>query len=92
MNIPRSEHPKPQFMRQGYINLNGRWQFEIDNGRSGESRGLMQPGVTLSGNITVPFCPESKLSGVANRDFMNGVWYKRTIDLPQQEGRVRLHL
>jgi hypothetical protein len=63
MNIPRQEHPKPQFMRKGYINLNGQWQFEIDNGLSGEARGLCTPGRKLNGTITVPFCPESKLSG-----------------------------
>ncbi|MBR4863756.1 MAG: beta-galactosidase [Oscillospiraceae bacterium] len=91
MHIPRQEHPKPQFMRKGYINLNGQWQFEIDNGRSGEARGLQKIGVKLGSTITVPFCPESMLSGVANRDFMNGVWYKRTVDLPRQEGCVRLH-
>ena len=91
MNIPRQEHPKPQFMRKGYINLNGQWQFEIDNGLSGEARGLHTTGRKLESTITVPFCPESKLSGVANRDFMNGVWYKRTLQLPKQNGLVRLH-
>ena len=91
METPRMEHPKPQFMRQGYRNLNGTWQFEIDNGCSGEARGLQNPGVTLSGSILVPFCPESKLSGVENRDFMNGVWYKRTVNLETVTGQVRLH-
>ena len=91
MTIPRQEHPKPQFMRSNWINLNGPWQFEIDNGCSGEDRGLQMPGRELSGVITVPFCPESKLSGVGNRDFMNGVWYKRTVTLEKQTGRVRLH-
>lgn len=91
MNIMRIEHPKPQFMREGYISLNGQWQFEVDNGCSGEARGLHNPHVALKESIIVPFCPESKLSGIENRDFMNGVWYKRTFDLPKQKGRVRLH-
>lgn len=91
MQNPRQEHPKPQFMRPGYLNLNGCWQFETDNGCSGEDRGLHTPGRVLSGTITVPFCPESKLSGVENRDFMNGVWYKRTVELKKPTGRVRLH-
>ncbi len=91
MSIPRQEHPRPQFMREGYINLNGLWQFEIDNGCSGEARGLQLPGAALKDRITVPFCPESKLSGVNHKDFMNGVWYKRTLTLPEQSGRVRLH-
>ena len=91
MPIPRPEHPKPQFMRSAWMNLNGTWQFEIDNSRSGEARGLHQEGVALAQSITVPFCPESVLSGVVNTDFMLGVWYKRTVTLPAQNGRTRLH-
>ena len=37
------------------------------------------------------FCPESKLSGVGHTDFMNGVWYKRTVNVPAQTGRTVLH-
>ena len=91
MSIPRSEYPRPQFVREGWMNLNGQWQFEIDQGRSGEIRGLQKEGTQLSGEITVPFCPESKLSGVQYVDFMYGVWYKRTVTLPKQEGRTVLH-
>ncbi len=89
----RAEHPKPQFMRDTWQNLNGEWQFEIDHGNSGEARGLHSDEVTLSGKINVPFCPESKLSGVEYRDFMSSVWYKREIEIePEQlNGRVFLH-
>ena len=40
--IPRSEYPRPQFERQGWMNLNGTWQFEIDHGGSGRARGLVE--------------------------------------------------
>ena len=33
-NIPRKEYPRPQFVRENWMNLNGTWAFEIDNGRS----------------------------------------------------------
>jgi len=91
MQIPRPEYPRPQFLRQNWCNLNGQWQFEIDNGRSGMVRGLQKEGVDLSGTITVPFCPESKLSGVEHVDFMYGVWYKRKVNLEKVSGRVVLH-
>jgi len=93
MQIPRPEHPKPQFQRQSWMNLNGPWQFEIDNGRSGLARGLAEPDAKLSGQIMVPFCPESKLSGVEHRDFMYGLWYRRTVTLSEDQcsGRVFLH-
>ncbi|MBO5200022.1 MAG: beta-galactosidase [Clostridia bacterium] len=91
MQIPRKEYPRPQFVRSGWLNLNGQWQFEIDNGRSGEARGLSNEGAALSGEITVPFCPESKLSGVGHTDFMCGVWYKRTVTLDTLAPRTLLH-
>jgi len=93
MQIPRPEHPKPQFQRADWMNLNGTWAFEIDNGRSGIPRGLCEPTAKLSGEIIVPFCPESELSGVGHKDFMYGVWYQRkvTLDDAQRAGRVFIH-
>ena len=75
--IPRQEHPKPQFERKNWRNLNGIWDFEIDRGASGEARGVYLDSYALSEKINVPFCPESKLSGIADTDFMLAVWYKR---------------
>ena len=91
--IPRPEHPKPQFQRSNWYNLNGTWSFEIDNSRSGTARGLQNADAVLSSQITVPFCPESDLSGVGNKDFMLGVWYQKKIVLTQEQcaGRVFLH-
>ena len=93
MSIPRPEHPKPQFMRQTWQNLNGLWQFEIDNGRSGFARGLSEADACLSGQILVPFCPESKLSGIGYTDYMDAVWYHRVITVSAEEmsGRVLIH-
>ena len=91
--IYRTEHPKPQFMREDWINLNGTWQFEIDHGASGAKRGLFEEDKTLSGKICVPFCPESRLSGVGYTDFMAAVWYKREFEIPKEkkEKRVFIH-
>ena len=90
--IPRPEYPRPQFVRPSWMNLNGTWQFEIDAGASGRSRGLIEKE-KLEGEILVPFCPESELSGVSHKDFMESVWYRRTFKLPEEaEGnRVLLH-
>ena len=90
--IYRQEHPKPQFERATWMNLNGQWAFEIDNGRSGEARGLHNPEAVLSGVINVPFCPESKLSGVEHKDFMYGVWYQRKVTLTQVGTDCRLEI
>jgi len=76
--IPRPEHPNPQWERKNWLCLNGEWQFEIDYGSSGENRALYN-APSLNGKITLPFCPESPLSGVNQKDFMPCVWYKRKI-------------
>ena len=89
--LPRSEYPRPQFVRDAWMNLNGPWQFEIDHGASGRTRGLVERDLTST--INVPFCPESELSGVNHKDFMAAVWYRRSFTLPKEaEGkRVLLH-
>ncbi len=86
MNLPRPEYPRPQFRREDWLCLNGTWQFEIDQGDSGLERGLLDR--ELEGRITVPFCPESKLSGVENHDFLEAVWYRREVEIPSSwQGR-----
>lgn len=92
-NTPRPEHPNPIFQREEWLNLNGKWDFEIDSGNSGEERGLFKDGVKLAGEIVVPFCPESELSGVGNKDFMAAVWYRRAVNITakQLQSRVFLH-
>lgn len=89
----RAEHPKPQMQRADWQNLNGQWQFEIDHGNSGVERGLFKSDATLNGRIEVPFCPESKLSGVAYKDFMSSVWYKKETEITKDRltGVIVLH-
>ena len=77
---PRPEHPRPQFTRPDWLNLNGEWQFEIDRSDSGLERGLRDRDLTQ--RITVPFAPESKLSGIEDVDFLEAVWYRTTVTIP----------
>jgi len=80
--MPRPEHPRPQFQRDSWVNLNGEWRFAFDFGLSGEERGWPGDGAALGQAITVPFCPESRLSGIAHTDFMPAVWYSRNLEIP----------
>lgn len=93
MNIPRKEHPKPQFERKNWLNLNGKWNFEIDNGKSGRARGLFKADMALKDSIIVPFCPQSELSTVNYKDFIYCAWYNRTVSLSEEQlkGRTFLH-
>ena len=68
--IPKNEHPRPQWKRSDWKNLNGEWEFEFDFGNSGVSREMFKNDKVYSKQIEVPFCPESKLSGIEYKDFM----------------------
>ncbi|MBR3594518.1 MAG: beta-galactosidase [Clostridia bacterium] len=86
----RLEYPRPQKVRGDYIMLNGEWDFTIDNDAVGIDRGYAT-AEHFDMKITVPYCPESKLSGLEIKDFMYGVWYTRTVTLPESwtEGERR---
>ena len=92
MNIPRAEHPNPQWERDTWKNLNGTWEFEFDFGCSAVERRLWEKE-RFDREILVPFCPESRLSGIGYTDFINGVAYRKNFELSQEElsGRVLLH-
>lgn len=82
-DIPRPEYPRPQFERAEWINLNGAWTYEFDFSNSGKNRQL-SAAKNFSKTITVPFCPESKLSGVNYTDFINQMWYQRSLSIPAE--------
>ena len=92
-NIPRNEHPRPDRYRDSWLCLNGQWDFEIDNAKVGLEKKFYQR-TSLDGRITVPFSPESVLSGIGHTDFMNAVWYRRNIEIPEAWNgkRVILHV
>jgi len=85
MNIPRNEYPRPQFVRNDWKCLNGEWEFEFDNELVGLEKGYHLKEARFSRKIIVPFCPQSVLSGIGERDFMYGVWYKRSIELSKEQ-------
>lgn len=91
-DIPRPEYPRPQFERPDWICLNGQWTYRFDFGKSGLENNF-QDSRGFDGRITVPFCPESPLSGIGHKDFINAMWYQRTISIPVSwDGRrVILH-
>jgi len=92
--IPRPEHPRPDMLRDNWLTLNGEWQFEIDKAADGEARGLTK-GKDLASKIIVPFCPESKLSGLglANSQKLKDLWYRRmfTLTPAMKDKRVLIH-
>lgn len=92
MEIYRQEHPNPQWERENWRSLNGEWEFDFDFGRSARDRMLWKKG-SLDKVINVPFCPESKLSGIGYTEFINAVCYRKVITLTADEcsNNVFLH-
>ena len=89
---PRAEYPRPQFERSEWVNLNGEWTYEFDLANTGFERRLFE-NKGFADKIIVPFCPESKLSGVEHKDIITGIWYHRTIQAPAawSEKKIMLH-
>ena len=85
-SAPLPEYPRPQLVRDSYINLNGPWEYAFT--------GDMRAPSEFEGEIVVPFAPESALSGVG-RTLRGGeyLWYRRKLVLPEgfNRGRVLLH-
>ena len=55
---PLPEYPRPQMVRDSYLNLNGPWSYAITTSA--------QKPAQADGTILVPFSPESELSGVGH--------------------------
>ena len=81
--MDRPEYPRPQFVRELWLNLNGEWSFEFDD----ENRGLKEGWFKHAGfkkKINVPFAYQTKLSGIADPGFHDYCWYNRTFTLPEK--------
>lgn len=88
----RPDYPRPQFVREHWVNLNGEWDFRFDDGNLGEQQGWPQ-AIHGDRKIRVPFNYETKASGIGESEFHPYVWYQRTITIPadQKGKRVVLH-
>jgi len=86
-DIPWPEHPRPDFKREPWINLNGQWPFAFDHDNKGEKDEWFTPGKhQFDKTISVPFPWESKLSGIGDTEYKGVAWYAREITLPDGNG------
>ena len=80
-SIPLPEHPRPDFERPAWLNLNGTWQFRFDPDDRGLQQSWQQGASDFPLAITVPFPWGSALSRVADEAKVG--WYSRAIEVPQ---------
>jgi beta-galactosidase/beta-glucuronidase len=90
--VLRSKYPQPQFKVSDWRTLNGKWDFVLDLGESGEARKLYKKFSTYNKKILVPFPPESKLSGIGHKDFMPSIWYHRKFTVPDSWNGKRIFI
>jgi Glycosyl hydrolases family 2, sugar binding domain/Glycosyl hydrolases family 2/Glycosyl hydrolases family 2, TIM barrel domain len=85
-SIPLKEHPRPDFQREQWLNLNGLWDFRFDPQNRGENEKWYDKSGSFDRKIMVPFPWGSKLSGVENEAEIG--WYSRQIEIPSEwEGK-----
>ena len=80
-DIPLPEHPRPDFQRADWLNLNGTWAFQFDPENIGEKKLWHQDRTEFNQQIRVPFPWGSPLSGVSNQ--ADVAWYQRRIQVPE---------
>ena len=84
-DCPLSEYPRPQFMRPGWLCLNGMWSYGVFPEDQTPER--------LTEKILVPFSPETALSGASRGPKANErAWYSRRFRLPAGFMKDRLLL
>ena len=82
------EYPRPQLVRDGWMCLNGEWDFAYDNGQIFNGP---YDDIKWDNRIRVPFAPESAASGLADEDFHPCVWYRLVFELALEGECVLLH-
>ena len=88
--IPLPEHPRPDFQRAEWLNLNGSWGFRFDKENVGLSNRWAEGKADFPLSIRVPFPWGSELSGVKNQADI--AWYRRTVKVPAEWKGKRIFL
>lgn len=88
-NIPLPEHPRPDFERPEWINLNGHWNFTFNKDLAEDA--IRKNDISqFDRKILVPFSWGSPLSEVGN-DGDQG-WYGRSVSIPETWKGKRIYL
>jgi len=82
-------YPRPQFVRNNWIDLCGKWNFRFDDSKEGFEKGWFAGFEDKE--ILVPFTYETKMSGINVEEHHDCVWYSRSFDVEDISGDVLLH-
>ncbi|MDQ0415085.1 glycoside hydrolase family 2 protein [Mesobacillus stamsii] len=77
----RQEYPRPQLVRNEWLNLNGVWAFAFDDKNIGTAERWYKKDISeYPQQIQVPFAFQSELSGINDQNFHDIIWYKRKFE------------
>lgn len=82
--LPLAEHPRPDFQREIWQNLNGYWQFKADSANLGLDKEWQNNPQDFNLKILVPFSWASPMSEVELPDVHVG-WYARTFQVENKK-------
>ncbi|HIU76708.1 MAG TPA: beta galactosidase jelly roll domain-containing protein [Candidatus Pelethocola excrementipullorum] len=91
MKCYKKDYPRPQFVRDQWVNLNGRWEFGFDDDNVGEKERWFHEFPEMK-KINVPFAYETKVSGIEDETAHHYVWYHTKFEIPEPSQKQKLML
>ena len=85
------DYPRPQFIREDWENLNGKWNFAFDDNNEGESKKYYM-NFPVKDTINVPFTYETNLSGINDESIHYIVWYNKKINIAKNKLKEKIIL
>ena len=92
MKAYRKDYPRPQLVRDGWMDLNGTWDFCFDDEKRGEREKWQEAFPSDARKIEVPFTYETARSGIGDPSHHETVWYHRTLLKSGSGKHTILHL
>lgn len=92
MGCVRGEYPRPDFVREQWLNLNGTWRFDFDDDDVGLSKRWFDNPAALKKTIQVPFAYQAPASGIGDTAHHPVVWYAREVTIPESWRGKRIRL
>ena len=85
--MEKLQYPRPQFIRENWLDLNGEWQFTFDDDNKGINNKQYTHSDFYTMNIQVPYSYHTKNSGIEIKDNHPIVWYKKDIHINIKENK-----
>ena len=84
-------YPRPQFVRDSWLSLNGKWKFVFDDENVGEEKQFFNKFPNFN-EILVPFTYETKMSGINDETVHENIWYSNDININVEKNKsIILH-